>query len=302
MPMKRNKYFSFLFCLIFLPLLLGCGVEEERDILYKNSDFGFTIDYPVDYQGKEIKWINDQIGIDLRNKNGAITIQAMGAGTNYESMPFAEYVKIAPTVEIQNYNKLTSIESFVSDYGVKGYKTYWSITKHEDTDKGSIDTAEQVGPIYYFPPWRLKKLGDQPVKTIMLSFFAADGNKKALAGDTEEIARSFRYLHSYKVLFNKSHHGKKYFVEKGKPFKIKLVSNPTTGYNWFLDELDESCFRIKSSGFTPSSSKAMGAPGQSYWEIIPLKAGTSKISLLYYRSWEGKEKAVDHYQFKVIIK
>ena len=289
--------------LLFLPLMLvGCANENDNTATYKNPDFGFAVDYPNDYKAKESKWLKESISLELQKKGGTITLQAMGAGTLYEGMPFDQYVKIAASVEIQNFEKLISSESFVSDYGVDGYKTYWLVVDHEDTDKGSFDTTREAGPIYYFPPLTAKKLGDQPVKAIMLDFSTAPGSEKTIALDAEEIARSFRYARSLKLLVGQRHQGKKIYIETGKPFRLELTANPTTGFNWYLDDLDESYLKVKDSGYIASRNGRIGAPGVSYWEFMPLKEGNSVIRLLYYRSWEGKAKAVDKYQVKIRIR
>jgi len=289
-----------IFFIFLSSFLAGCG-ERERQKVYKNADFGFSITYPVEYQAKELKWVKESTGVILQKKEGSITIQAMAAGTNYENMPFKEYARIAAAAEIQNFNQLISIESFTSDYDIKGYRTYWEVVEHEDTDTGEINALTTVGPIYYFPPLRKQKLGSQPVKTIMLSCNPAPAQGCALQKDAEEIARSFRYLNSLKSYFKKGQHGKLFFVKKNKPFRIELPSNPTTGYNWFITDMDENYFKVHESGYEPPSTKWLGAGGKSYWEIIPLKEGLSSIRLLYYRSWEGKSKAVDEFSIRVII-
>ena len=287
--------------IIALALLVLClggcgGGENGKEKIYHNPDFGFSINYPVDYQSKEIKWVKENTGVELEKKGAFITVGAMAAGTMYENMPFDQYVKIAAASEIQNYEKLVSIESFTSEYGIKGYKTYWEMIVHEDTDTGEADYTTLAGPIYYFPPMRKQKLGEQPVKTIMISCYEGGGK------DVEQVAASFRYLTSFKTFFRDRHRGKLYFVKKEKPFRIELDSNPTTGYNWYISDMDESYFKVRSSGYQAARNGLIGTGGKSYWEIIPLKEGVKTIRLLYYRPWEGKGKAVDEYKLMVMIR
>jgi inhibitor of cysteine peptidase len=226
----------------------------------------------------------------------------MPAGTNFAALPFDKYVKIAASDEIQNFTKLLGLKPFVSEYGIKGYETYWRVIKHEDTDKGEINEVTRVGPLYYFPLQRERKLGDQPVKTVLLTFNAAAGKEESLKKDAEEIARSFRYLNRFMGLFSKKHQGKKFMVMSGVPFRIELPANPTTGYNWYITEMDENMFHVITSGYSPEKRGLIGGGGTSYFEIVPLKEGKSNIRLSYYRPWEGKGKAVDQYQIRVIVK
>lgn len=294
---NMRKSIIFLFLMIFM---VSCGVAEKEKI-YKNTDFGYSITYPSDYyQARELKWVKESTGVILRKKEGFVTVQAMAAGTDYEAMPFDEYVRIAAVSEIQNYEKLVSIESFISEYGIKGYRTYWEVIQHEDTDAGSIDKVITVGPIYYFPPRQKQKVGEQPVKTIMISCDPSPGKEAILQEETEEIAASFRYLNSFKTFFRDGDHGGLFFVERGKPFRIELSANPTTGYNWYITEMDESFFKVRSSGYNAAASGMIGTGGTSYWVIVPLKEGISGIRLLYYRPWQGKDKAVEEYKIRVL--
>ncbi|MDD5382052.1 MAG: protease inhibitor I42 family protein [Candidatus Margulisbacteria bacterium] len=91
-------------------------------------------------------------------------------------------------------------------------------------------------------------------------------------------------------------------VEKGKPFKLELEANPTTGYNWYITEMDESFFRVLDSGYQAKATGRVGTGGTSYWKILPLKNGSSKIRLLYFRPWEGKDKAVEEYRIRAVIR
>jgi inhibitor of cysteine peptidase len=288
--MNNNKRLALFILPIIFAVLAGCG-EKEKMRVYRNADFNFSITYPSGYQAKEI----GSTGVILQGKQGAITIQAMLAGTMYEKMPFDRYARIAASVEIQGFEKLISFESFVSDYGIRGYKTYWEVVRHEDTDTGEVNTVDTVGPIFYFPQKQKRKQGGQPVKTIMISC------DPAVQKDAEVVAASFRYLNTFMRLFGEVHTGKIYFVKKAQPFRIELPANPTAGYNWYVADMDENYFKIRGSGYNARKNGRLGSGGTSYWMLTPLKEGFSSIRLLYYRPWEGKDKAVDEYRIRFII-
>ncbi|MFA4967829.1 MAG: hypothetical protein WC624_06410, partial [Candidatus Margulisiibacteriota bacterium] len=204
---------------VMLPilLLLSCSaMASDKMLTYQNQDFGFAVDYPSTYRLDEIKWVKESTGVTLSTKESSITVQAMPTGTNYANVPFDEYVRIAASSEIQNFNKLASIESFVSDYMIKGYKTWWEANEHQDLDGSSINSTSIVGPIYYFAPEIKQKLSGQPVKVIMISCFSPSGEESALKMDMENVAKSFRYVASIKMFFKKGNHGKQYVIEKRK--------------------------------------------------------------------------------------
>jgi len=194
-PRTANKLILFSL-LVVLPLSFITCKGTKSFYLYKNENFSFAVMIPPGYQMKETPSGDVKEGIELKNEKGFINIRAMATGTDYEKMPFDEYVKISASVEIQNYEKLASIEPFVSDHGIKGYKTYWERIETSPDDEPAKKEDSQVnidGPIYYFPPLREKKRFDHPVKTIMISFYATSGFEDKIATDAEKIAKSFKY-------------------------------------------------------------------------------------------------------------
>lgn len=77
-------------------------------------------------------------------------------------------------------------------------------------------------------------------------------------------------------------------LKVGQRSKIKLVSNPTTGYSWqFAQPLDEeSPIKLDKTGFLKPKSKLVGAPTTQFWVFKATKAGRVQINLEYKRPWE----------------
>jgi len=182
---------------LFLTIaLLGCSQPAEK--VYKNQSFYFAITYPCGYEIKEFRFKKLQTGAELTDQEKTISIRAMGAGTMYDKMTFDTYARIAASVEIQNFDKLVSIESFVSQTGVKGYRTYWKVIEiipPDEWKEGMVPNHQTVGPIYYFPPKEKKYIGQQPVKVIMIDYYVRSGEKDMILEDLEKIAKSFKYLY-----------------------------------------------------------------------------------------------------------
>ena len=284
-------------CLLGLLVVLtvaGCASGDKEQV-YNNRDFGFAVNYPTGFQAKTIKWVKEETGLELKKAGQTITVQAMPTGTNYAKLSFDQYARIAASVDIQNFTRLTLIEPFTSAYNIKGYKTYWEVIQHEDSDSGEADRTTIAGPIYYFPLERPRQLGDQPVKAVMIY---ADDN---ISLEAANIAASFRYRNSFVTLLRNQQHGKLFLARQNKTFRIELAANPTTGYNWYIAALDEKQFKVRRSGYDPAAGGRVGGGGTSYWEIIPLTKGPGMIKLLYYRVWEGAEKAVDRFQVRVLV-
>ncbi|MDZ4165882.1 MAG: protease inhibitor I42 family protein [Smithellaceae bacterium] len=95
--------------------------------------------------------------------------------------------------------------------------------------------------------------------------------------------------------------GKAFSIATGQSFRIELPSNPSTGFDWHVDVLDQNNFKVVNSDYNPSAKKLIGAGGTRWWEIKAVKRGKANIRLLYYRVWEGKGKASDKYEIEIAV-
>jgi len=81
-------------------------------------------------------------------------------------------------------------------------------------------------------------------------------------------------------------------VSKKKPiFNIRLKSNPSTGYRWYVNRYNQHLIEVIREKFTPSKPQLMGAGGITEWQfrVLPraLKAShRMQIEMIYARSWE----------------
>jgi inhibitor of cysteine peptidase len=78
-------------------------------------------------------------------------------------------------------------------------------------------------------------------------------------------------------------------VEKGNEFAIILESNPTTGYQWRLEEpLDEDIITLEKTEYEEPESELLGAPGEEKWTFKAEGLGETTVSLAYVRPWEDE--------------
>jgi len=88
-------------------------------------------------------------------------------------------------------------------------------------------------------------------------------------------------------------------------FIIKLKSNPTTGYTWFLRGYNNDLLQPISHSFQAPDSTMVGAPGFELWTfkvkatafVVPQQ---TSIRLAYSRPWEASESA-SQLMFRVTI-
>jgi inhibitor of cysteine peptidase len=87
-------------------------------------------------------------------------------------------------------------------------------------------------------------------------------------------------------------------------FTIKLKSNPTTGFSWFLVGYDSNVIKPVSHKYYAPNTKLVGASGYEKWIFKVKPAGfvvpqITKIQLAYTRPWN-----LENYRpttFKVVI-
>ncbi len=87
---------------------------------------------------------------------------------------------------------------------------------------------------------------------------------------------------------------------KSPQFSIRLKSNPTTGYSWYLRSYDSNVMQpVKQVYEPPVNKKLIGAPGYEVWTFRVKPAGfvvpmQTVIRFVYARAWEvnGQAKQV----------
>jgi predicted secreted protein len=94
--------------------------------------------------------------------------------------------------------------------------------------------------------------------------------------------------------------GQEIQVNVGTIIELSLEKQGGTGYTWELDQLDKKHFQLVKTETRPLSDK-IGAPVLMTWWLKVKNAGESQLAMEYFRPWEGKCKAVEHFRVKVNI-
>ncbi|KAH3732951.1 hypothetical protein Pelo_16217 [Pelomyxa schiedti] len=66
---------------------------------------------------------------------------------------------------------------------------------------------------------------------------------------------------------------------------IRLPANPTTGFNWAVEQCDAAILELTNE-FEPPPRTLCGAGGIAVIKLRPLTPGTTQVRLGYKRSWE----------------
>ena len=85
-------------------------------------------------------------------------------------------------------------------------------------------------------------------------------------------------------------------VKAGAPFLVKLPSNPTTGYEWFVKrkELKNIVHMDKEEDgeITPVESELAGAPTTQVFVFMPNRQGEDTISFVYKQGWTQDDSTI----------
>jgi inhibitor of cysteine peptidase len=87
----------------------------------------------------------------------------------------------------------------------------------------------------------------------------------------------------------------------GDRLTIRLESNPTTGYEWAIAEIDEQMLTYLSGSYEPEDDGLVGQGGIQEMTFEAAQAGESVLGLKYWRSWEGDDSIEDRFEVTVVI-
>jgi predicted secreted protein len=104
------------------------------------------------------------------------------------------------------------------------------------------------------------------------------------------------------VVLSAGDNGSEVTVSINTPFTIELDEQGSTGYGWDFDGLDRTAVDVLDvvTRAKPGSAP-VGAPVVKVWTLKGKKIGTTDLRLLYFRPWEGKERAVKSFAVQVKV-
>jgi inhibitor of cysteine peptidase len=82
--------------------------------------------------------------------------------------------------------------------------------------------------------------------------------------------------------------GRQVVLDGAHVLAVSLDSNPSTGYGWVVDGLNEKVLRQVGEEFKPESD-LLGAPGKLVLRFKAVSAGQTTLNLVYRRPWENVE-------------
>jgi inhibitor of cysteine peptidase len=89
-------------------------------------------------------------------------------------------------------------------------------------------------------------------------------------------------------------------VTTGEFLVVSLEGNPTTGYTWEVEELNEQVLQQVGDIVSVPESDLMGAPSMQIATFEVVGAGDATINMVYHRPWETEVEPVDTFTLNVI--
>ncbi len=110
---------------------------------------------------------------------------------------------------------------------------------------------------------------------------------------------------SNEVRIDEGQNGQQVAVKQDQTLAVKLESNPTTGYSWEVAECDAAVLQQQGESTYEQANKNQNLAGGGGWQTFhfqPLKAGETRLKLIYRRPWEKGVEPIKTYEVDVKVK
>ena len=98
--------------------------------------------------------------------------------------------------------------------------------------------------------------------------------------------------------------GRTLHLDRGDTVTVKLVSNPTTGYQWQFGTppFDEKVMILRGDKYIRPQEQLAGAPGKRSLTFLAEGSGRTGLRLIYVRPWEKNRPPAQEFNLMVIVK
>ena len=90
-------------------------------------------------------------------------------------------------------------------------------------------------------------------------------------------------------------------IKMGDVLEVRLNSNPTTGYEWYLQKQSTALLKLTGQSWTQPPPGLVGAPIVQILDFAPTGKGTGVLMLHYVRSWEPPDPNEQQFNQHVTI-
>jgi inhibitor of cysteine peptidase len=90
-------------------------------------------------------------------------------------------------------------------------------------------------------------------------------------------------------------------LRPGEKVELVLVGNPTTGFTWEIETLDEAVLKQSGDPLYKSDREVPGSPGKFTFRFEAVGVGQTTLRLIYHRPFEEDTPPVDTFELTVIV-
>lgn len=95
-------------------------------------------------------------------------------------------------------------------------------------------------------------------------------------------------------------------MKSDETLSISIDGNPTTGYTWEVDSVDQNILQLVGEAeYSPDSNinpKKTGVGGTYNFKFTPVSPGTTTLRLKYWRTFEPENPPIETFEVTVVVK
>jgi inhibitor of cysteine peptidase len=90
-------------------------------------------------------------------------------------------------------------------------------------------------------------------------------------------------------------------MEVGDTLEVRLPSNPSTGYTWYVHPKSTALLRLSGQSQTQATEPGAGRPVMQVFSFQPRRRGDGILLLRYVRSWEKPALGEEQFSLHVVV-
>jgi inhibitor of cysteine peptidase len=104
------------------------------------------------------------------------------------------------------------------------------------------------------------------------------------------------------LMLTEKNDGQNVQMSNGQQLVVTLEGNPTTGYTWEVDTIDQAILKQIGEPEFKASSGALGAGGLMTLQFQAVSQGETPLRLVYHRPWEQDIAPEKTFEVNVVVK
>jgi inhibitor of cysteine peptidase len=104
------------------------------------------------------------------------------------------------------------------------------------------------------------------------------------------------------VTLTHADNGQSVEVRPGNTIVIPLAENPTTGFRWAVDQLDDQIVTIVRVDYMSGTDGGLGSGGTRLFTLKAEHSGTMQLRFKLWRDWEGETSVIGRFAVTVQVR